>query len=175
MCTICIASVESLQSCCEIRQLWDSATGERGRQERRLQSVSQSPQPQYADATYMLPWITFRASEAFFIACIVSALRFADSRVLTCISNCIRVPANRSSSVSFIFFRLRAAVAAIHSQRGRREKVWLKSWGSACRGAVAMVVCGVESGRIGSPHQDQVEEDAQDYSTTVSPRTFLRL
>ena len=88
----------------------------------------------------MLPWITLRASEAFFIACIVSALRFADSRVLTCISNCIRVPANRSSSVSFIFFRLRAAVAAIHLHCGIREKGQFEPRGSACRGIEAIIV-----------------------------------
>lgn len=62
----------------------------------------------------MFPWMTLSASEAFFIAAMVSALRLADSSVLTCSSSCIRVPASRSISVSFIFLRFRAAVATVH-------------------------------------------------------------
>lgn len=61
---------------------------------------------------YSLPWISFRAPLAFFIAAIVSALKLADSRVFTCISSWKRVPCSRSSSCSVAFFRLRAAVAA---------------------------------------------------------------
>jgi len=63
-------------------------------------------------STNRFPWITFSASDAFFIAAIVSAFRFADSSVFTCISSCNRVPARRSSSASLAFFRFNAAVAA---------------------------------------------------------------
>lgn len=63
--------------------------------------------------TYNLPWISLRAVLAFFMAAIVSALKLADSRVLTCISSWKRVPCNLSSSCSVAFFRLSAAVAAV--------------------------------------------------------------
>lgn len=51
------------------------------------------------------------ASEPFFIAAIVSAFRFALSRVFTCSSSWRRVPDNLSISCSCAFFRLSAAVA----------------------------------------------------------------
>lgn len=72
----------------------------------------------------MFPCITFIASDAFFIAAIVSALRFADSRVLTCISSCSRVPASRSKSASFVFFRCNAAFAA--TDRYLRQQIHLQ-------------------------------------------------
>lgn len=56
------------------------------------------------------------ASEPFFMAAMVSALMFALSSVLTCISSCSRVPAIRSISCSCAFFRFSACVATAHPQ-----------------------------------------------------------
>ena len=63
--------------------------------------------------THSLPWISLSAPAAFFIAAMFSALKLADSSVLTCISSWKRVFCNRSSSCSVTFFRRSAAVAAV--------------------------------------------------------------
>lgn len=66
--------------------------------------------------THSVPWMSFSAVAAFFIAAIVSALKLADSSVFTCISSWNRVPCRRSSSCSVAFLRFSAAVAAAHAQ-----------------------------------------------------------
>lgn len=62
--------------------------------------------------TNMRPWICSNTSEPFFITCIVSRLRFADSSVLICCSSCKRCPFSFSISVSLCFFLRSAWVAA---------------------------------------------------------------
>jgi hypothetical protein len=70
------------------------------------------------EETYRFPWMCFRASEAFFIAAIVSWFIFADSSVFTFISSWNFVPCSFSSSFSSIFFRFSAArEAGRHTHR----------------------------------------------------------
>lgn len=59
--------------------------------------------------------MSFSAVDAFFIAAMVSALKLADSRVLTCISSWNRVACSRSSSCSVAFRRFSAAVATVRT------------------------------------------------------------
>ena len=66
------------------------------------------------EETYRFPWMCFRASEAFFIAAIVSWFIFADSSVFTFISSWNFVPCSFSNSLSNIFFRFNAAREAAH-------------------------------------------------------------
>ena len=74
------------------------------------------------EGTHSLPWMSLSAPAAFFIACMFSALKLADSSVFTCISSWNRVFCSRSSSCSVTFFRRSAAVAAARFQPAVRAR-----------------------------------------------------